>query len=87
MENRKQFDGLARQELVDSLKPLGIREIGERMEVSPLLVGQSEMIQGQDFVCCTCKIGPDILDDDTLPSFFTVGDEEGITDGIGDYLT
>lgn len=44
-------------ELAASLTPLGIREITERMEVSPLLVDQGDLTEGQDAsICCTCKI-------------------------------
>jgi len=81
MDNGDQWNGLDRQVWVESRKPLGIREIGERMEVSPLLAGQGDMIQGQDFVCCTCKIGPDVLDEDgLLPMIFSEGDDGDISD-------
>ena len=50
--------------LKDSLTPLGIRQIAERMEVSPLLVDQGDLTQGQDAsICCTCKIPWDHLDE------------------------
>ncbi len=44
------------QELAASLEPLGIREITERMEVSPLLVDQGDLVADQNHtICCTCK--------------------------------
>lgn len=49
-------------ELEASLQPLGIREVAERMEVSPLLIDQGDLsrgalVQDQDAsICCTCKI-------------------------------
>jgi hypothetical protein len=44
-------------QLAASLTPLGIREITERMEVSPLLVDQGDFTPDQSAtICCTCKI-------------------------------
>ncbi len=60
MENRNQA------QLAESLAPLGLREINERMEVAPLLADQGgSMIGGQDWVCCTCKVTPDVLEKET----------------------
>lgn len=57
-----------RNELAASLTPLGIREITERMEVSPLLVDQGDLTQDQTAtVCCSCKFPRDVLDDGSLP--------------------
>lgn len=50
-------------ELAASLVPLGICEITERMEVSPLLVDQGDLIQDENAtICCTCKIPWEELD-------------------------
>jgi hypothetical protein len=52
-------------ELEASLARLGIRELEERMEISPLLTdtGTTGTDQGPSSICCTCKIpdpfGPD----------------------------
>jgi hypothetical protein len=52
-------------ELEASLERLGIRELEERMEVSPLLIdtgiaGTTATDPDTPSVCCTCKIpGPD----------------------------
>ncbi len=54
-----------RAELEASLERLGIRELEERMEVSPLLIdtgieGTTPTDPATPSVCCTCKIpGPD----------------------------
>ena len=54
-----------RTELAASLVPLGIREITERMEVSPLLVDRGDLIQDENAtICCTCKIP---WDGETIP--------------------
>ena len=57
-----------RTELEASLERLGIRELEERMEISPLLTGAGTVeTTGVDpdvpTICCTCKIPPP----DTLP--------------------
>lgn len=45
------------------LEPLGIEELHERLEISPLLVaGGVEPLDIQN--CCTCKIRPSDPDDD-----------------------
>jgi hypothetical protein len=65
-ENRNQpFD---QAELEASLARLGIRELAERMEVSPLLVDTgTEGAQANDAtVCCTCKI-PNPWEGENLP--------------------
>ncbi len=55
--NKRHPENFQENELVESLQPLGIREIAERMEVSPLLVDQGNLMQDQNAtVCCTCKI-------------------------------
>jgi len=58
-----------RRELEASLKRLGIRELEERMEVSPLLTDAG--IEGTDHVdpgiCCTCKIPNPFDPDGNLP--------------------
>lgn len=62
-KSNPQFD---RTELEASLARLGIRELEERMEISPLLTGGGTEEVGQS-ICCTCKI-PDLLGPDgTLP--------------------
>lgn len=53
-------------ELEASLAPLGIREIAERMEVSPLLVDQGDLTQDPNVsICCACKMPWD--PSDTIP--------------------
>ena len=60
-------------DLQESLRPLGIREIAERMEVSPLIMDQGDLsrealIQDQDAsICCTCKIPWEDLEDKGIP--------------------
>jgi len=55
-----------RRPLPESLESLGIEELKERLEVSPLL-GAGE-VHGQDIeTCCSCKMPPprpDAPDDD-----------------------
>lgn len=59
--------------LAASLTPLGIREITERMEVSPLLVDQGDLTQDQTAtVCCSCKFPRDVLDEDGSYPYPTV---------------
>ena len=62
-------DTFDQNELEASLAPLGIREITERMEVTPLLVDQGDLTQDQNAtICCTCKIPWEELGKDgTLP--------------------
>ena len=61
-----QFD---QAELEASLTRLGIRELEERMEVSPLLTDPG--IEGMDkdvpSMCCTCKVPDPFGPDGTLP--------------------
>ena len=56
-------------ELEASLARLGIRELEERMEVSPLLTDPG--IEGVDkdvpTICCTCKVPDPFGPDGTLP--------------------
>ena len=56
-------------ELEASLKRLGIRELEERMEISPLLTdtGTMETDPGVPSFCCTCKIPDPFGKDGTLP--------------------
>lgn len=39
------------------LAPLGIHEVRERLEISPLLVDGNDSVTS-DTTCCTCKIRP-----------------------------
>lgn len=48
-------DTITRHDL--DLAPLDIREVRERLEISPLLAGGNDAIGG-DTTCCTCKIRP-----------------------------
>ena len=56
-------------ELETSLARLGIRELEERMEISPLLTDPG--VEGLDKdvpgICCTCKIPDPFGPDGTLP--------------------
>lgn len=56
-------------ELEASLKRLGIRELEERMEISPLLTdtGTTGTDQEVPSFCCTCKIPDPFGKDGTLP--------------------
>jgi hypothetical protein len=51
-----------RQHLEDTLARLGIEEIEERMEVSPLLLGDDLQALTRDpdgdWICCSCKMDP-----------------------------
>jgi hypothetical protein len=86
MKNRKP-DSIDQAELVASLEPLGIREINERLEVSPLLADRGAgMIEGQDTVCCVCKISPEVLetfaDRGAAPSISQGDNWTGDNDGL-----
>ena len=50
--------------LTDTLENLGIEELKERLEISPLLVGTgSDGTESPDMRdCCTCKTRPDLED-------------------------
>ena len=56
-------------ELEASLKRLGIRELEERMEISPLLAdtGTNAVDPGVPSICCNCKIPDPFGPDGTLP--------------------
>jgi hypothetical protein len=56
-------------ELETSLARLGIRELEERMEISPLLTGAGTegMEEDATSICCTCKIPGPLGPDGTLP--------------------
>ena len=56
-------------ELEASLQRLGIRELEERMEISPLLTdtGTTSNEQEMSSVCCTCKIPDPFGPDGKLP--------------------
>lgn len=64
-------------ELEAGLARLGIRELEERMEISPLLLlGEGDSEMESDFVCCTCKV-PNPVDmgkDGLLPNPFAQED-------------
>ena len=78
-------------ELTSSLRGLGLTELEQRLEFSPLLAGGT--IDGgaglqTESVCCSCKLPPDILGngDPVLPSDPTPGDTfwgTGPTSGLG----
>ena len=61
----------------DTLARLGIEEIEERLEVSPLLIGGD--IQdvtrnpSGDWICCSCKMEPDPPIPDLPPISFPPG--------------
>jgi hypothetical protein len=54
-------------ELEASLARLGIRELEERMEISPLLVDTGTTDKDLPAICCTCKIPDPFGPDGTLP--------------------
>ena len=56
-------------ELEASLQRLGIRELEERMEISPLLTDAGTTGKDQELssICCTCKIPDPFGPDGTLP--------------------
>ena len=56
-------------ELEASLQRLGIRELEERMEISPLLTDTGTVGTDQETssVCCTCKIPNPFDEDGNLP--------------------
>ena len=54
-------------ELEASLARLGIRELEERMEISPLLADTGTMDKELPGICCTCKIPDPFGPDGTLP--------------------
>lgn len=73
-------------ELAASLAPLGIREITERMEVSPLLIDQGDLTQEETIsVCCACKFPRDVLDDEGMVSMSEVEPPMGAGMGPGGY--
>ena len=57
------------KELETSLARLGIRELEERMEISPLLAdtGTTGPDQETSSICCTCKIPDPFGPDGSLP--------------------
>lgn len=84
--NKRHPEQYQSQELVESLRPLGIREIAERMEVSPLLVDQGNMLQDQNVsICCTCKIPWEQLDENGQLPYPTVSPPTGSTGPIMPY--
>ena len=56
-------------ELEASLQRLGIRELEERMEISPLLTDAGTTGKDQELssICCTCKIPDPFNPDGNLP--------------------
>ncbi len=54
-------------ELEASLARLGIRELEERMEISPLLADTGTTEQDMSNICCTCKIPDPFGPDGNLP--------------------
>jgi len=58
---------ISQTELEASLARLGIRELEERMEISPLLADAGDMDQGLNRICCTCKIPDPFGPDGILP--------------------
>lgn len=56
-------------ELEASLQRLGIRELEERMEISPLLTDTGTTTKGPEMasICCTCKIPDPFGPDGSLP--------------------
>jgi len=56
-------------DLAASLRRLGIRELEERMEISPLLTGAGTTGTDQEppSICCTCKIPDPFGPDGTFP--------------------
>lgn len=78
-------------ELATSLRGLGLSELEQRLEFSPLLAGS--IVDGGDAtqaasVCCSCKMPPDDIlgGGDPAPSDPTPGDTfwgTGPTDGLG----
>lgn len=45
------------KELDAGLTRLGLRELEERMEISPLLItAGADTVTEQDTICCTCKV-------------------------------
>lgn len=82
--NKRHPETFQANELVESLQPLGIREIAERMEVSPLLVDQGSMIQDENAsICCTCKIPWEQLDKNGQFPYPTVSPPVGSTGPLG----
>ena len=67
--NPNMNQSLDRAELTASLRRLGIRELEERMEISPLLTGAGvEETNGEEpSICCTCKIPNPIGPDGKIP--------------------
>jgi len=60
---------LDQSELEASLRRLGIRELEERMEISPLLtdIGTTATDPAVPSICCTCKIPDPFGPDGSLP--------------------
>ena len=54
-------------ELQASLQRLGIRELEERREISPLLTDTGTMDKEVPSICCTCKIPDPFGPDGNLP--------------------
>jgi len=62
-------DSAAGAELEQSLKRLNIRELEERMEISPLLMttGETAVEPVKPGLCCVCKIPNPFGPDGSLP--------------------
>jgi hypothetical protein len=90
--NTPQKPAFTDAELAASLRGLGLTELEQRLEFSPLLAG-STIAAGDTTeaasVCCSCKMPPDDVfgdGDSVLPSDPTPGDTfwgTGPTDGLG----
>jgi hypothetical protein len=58
--NRNESPPVAQPDLEASLRRLGVRELEERMEISPLLAGAGieDTAVEAPVICCTCKMPP-----------------------------
>ena len=65
--NRNPQEIFDRNELDASLQRLGVQELEERLEISPLLLASETTAADGTSVCCSCKLPPDILEDGSLP--------------------
>jgi len=65
--NRNPQEIFERNELDASLTRLGVQELEERLEISPLLLVSEATADDGTSVCCSCKMPPDFLEDGNLP--------------------
>ena len=66
--NERPTHGFDENELSASLRGLGVIELEERLEFSPLLASGGAQDTAGSSACCSCKIPPDDIFDGKLPA-------------------